>query len=72
MHVNAFHKFCEYQFEISQKPQDAVFNIKGPSSSFYRELYDWGNRRGGACFIRTDALPLLHATEEVPWKQLPY
>jgi hypothetical protein len=51
MHVNAFRKFCEYQFEISQKPQDALFNIKGPSSSSNRELNDWGNRRGGACFM---------------------
>jgi hypothetical protein len=24
----------------------------GPSSSFHRELQDWGNRRGGACFWR--------------------
>jgi hypothetical protein len=25
-------------------------HLLGPSSSFDRELSDWGNRRGGACF----------------------
>jgi hypothetical protein len=27
-------------------------HLLGPSSSFHRELSDWGNRRGGACFWR--------------------
>jgi hypothetical protein len=31
--------------------RDDLSNLKGPSSSFDRELHDWGNRRGGACFI---------------------
>jgi hypothetical protein len=41
----------ESQFDTKNNEPNALINIKGPRSSINLELRDWGNRRGGACFV---------------------
>jgi hypothetical protein len=52
-YIFALEEFVKYLYPRQDIPD---VHLLGPSSSFDRELPDWGNRRGGACLRGTSIL----------------